>query len=106
LRGSYTIYITSYRRAVEKRDVCPQTDLISEAHAKPDSQPENLSEHAHMVYLSNLSDLRKFEQFGEEDAVLLMDNCLNDVCEEVICLLRDIRVLGTLSSPHITQIFE
>jgi hypothetical protein len=49
-------------------------------------------EYIRMVLLPNLNQLRTLEEFADEDAVLLMDNCPAHASEEVLNLSLDARV--------------
>jgi hypothetical protein len=68
------------------------TDLIVKQRAKAYINGEIFMEYMRMVFLPNLTELRSLEEFADEDAVLLMDNCSSHVGEEVLGLLPDARV--------------
>jgi hypothetical protein len=59
-----------------------------------------------MVFIPNLNELRNLEQFADEDAVLLMDNCPRHVGDVILNLLREERVRVITWPPHTTQIFQ
>jgi hypothetical protein len=82
------------------------TDLILEAPRKPYINAECFLEYIRTVFLPNLNELRTLEEFADEDAVLLMDNCPSEVGEEILSLLRDAPVLIITWTPHTTHIFQ
>jgi hypothetical protein len=49
-------------------------------------------EYIRLVFLPNLNELRSLDQFADEDAILLMDNCPSHVKDDVLNLVRDARV--------------
>jgi hypothetical protein len=49
-------------------------------------------EYIRLVFMPNVNELRSFEQFADEDAVLLMENCPSHVGEEVSIILRGTQV--------------
>jgi hypothetical protein len=63
------------------------TDLILKQRAKAHVHGEIFLEYIRMVFLPNLNELRSLEEFADEDAVSLMDNCSSHVGEEVLSLL-------------------
>jgi hypothetical protein len=58
------------------------------------------------MFLPNLNELRSFNEFAEEDPVLLMDNCPSHVSEDVLRLLHDAKVRISSWVSHPTQIFS
>jgi 2-methylisocitrate lyase-like PEP mutase family enzyme len=82
------------------------TDLILKQRAKAYVNGEIFLEYTCMVFLPNLNELRSLEEFADEDAVLLMDNSSSHVGEEVLSLLRDVRVRVISWTPHTTHIFQ
>jgi hypothetical protein len=63
-------------------------------------------EYIRTVFLPNPNELRTLEEFGEEDAVLLMDNCPSHVGEDILNLLRDARVRIITWAHHTTHLFQ
>jgi hypothetical protein len=76
------------------------------ARRKPYINAECFLESLRTIFLPNLNDLRAREQFADEDAVLLMDNCPSHVREEMFSLLRDRRVRIIILASHTTDIFQ
>jgi hypothetical protein len=74
--------------------------------AKPYVNAEIFAEYIRMVFIPNLNELRNLEQFADEDAVLLMDNCPSHVGDVILNLLRQERVRVITWPPHTTQIFQ
>jgi hypothetical protein len=58
------------------------------------------------VFLPNLAELPPLDEFAEEMAVLLMDNCPSHMTSDWIALLTEVRVRATTFAPHTTQIFH
>jgi hypothetical protein len=63
-------------------------------------------EYIHMVFMTNLNELRSLEQFADEEAVLSMDNCPSHVGEEVSAILRDTLVQIIIWQTHTTHVFQ
>jgi hypothetical protein len=63
-------------------------------------------EYIRMVFMRNLNERRSLEQFADEDAVLLMENCPNHVGEEVSTILHDSRVRIITWPSHTTHVFQ
>jgi hypothetical protein len=82
------------------------TYLILKQRAKAYANGEIFPEYIRMVFLPNFNELRSLEEFTDEDAVLLMDNCSSHVGEEVLSLLRDASVRVITLAPHTTHIFQ
>jgi hypothetical protein len=82
------------------------TDLILKQRAKACVNSKIFLEYIHMVFLPNLNELQSLEEFADEDAVLLMDNCSSHVGEEVLSLLQDSRVRVITWAHHTTHIFQ
>jgi hypothetical protein len=80
------------REALKKRRVRSGTDLILKTTEKAYLNTEIFLEYICMVFMPNLNELRSLEQFADEDAVLLTNNCPTHVGEEVSTILRDARV--------------
>jgi hypothetical protein len=57
------------------------------------------------VFLPNLAELRTLDQFADEPAVLLMDNCSSHIINDVLDLLTEARV-RVITFAHTTQIFQ
>ena len=94
------------REHLKKRGVRFGTDFILKPCQKPYINAQIFEEYIRTVFLPNLNELRSLEQFAEEDAVLLMDNCPSHVGEVILTLLRDARVRVITWPPHTTQIFQ
>jgi hypothetical protein len=58
------------------------------------------------VLVSSLTELGTLEEFVEETAILLMDNCLGYVTTNVIVLLTAARMRVMTFAPRRTQIFQ
>jgi hypothetical protein len=80
--------------------------LILRARRKPYTHAECFLEYIRTVFLPNLNELRTLEEFADEDAVLLMDNCPSRVGEEIPSLLRAARVRTIIWTSHTTHIFQ
>jgi hypothetical protein len=76
------------------------------ARQKPYINAECFLDDIRKIFLPNLNELRTLEEFAEEDAVLLMDNCPSHVGEEILSLLRDARVRIITWVSHTTHIFQ
>jgi hypothetical protein len=92
------------REQLKEKGVRFATDLIFKARRKPYINAECFLEYIRRVCLPNLNELRTLEEFGDEDAVLLMDNCPSHVGEEILSLLRDARVRIITWAPHTSQL--
>jgi hypothetical protein len=79
--------------------------LILKAKEKTYVNTEIFLEYICMVFMRNLNELGSLEQFADEDAVLLMDNCPSHV-EEVSTILRDARARVITWQPHTTHVFQ
>jgi hypothetical protein len=92
-------------RKLEKRGVRFGIDFILEERSKPYANAEFFSRsYSHRV-TSQSQGTASLEEFGDEDAVVLMDNCPSHVMDEVLGLLRYARVRVLTWAPHATQIF-
>jgi hypothetical protein len=58
------------------------------------------------VFLPTLTELRTLNEFAEEFAVLLMDNCSSHVTPDVIGLLTEARIRVITFAPHTMQVFQ
>jgi hypothetical protein len=94
------------RDALKKRGMRFGTDLILKHHAKPYINMEIFEDYIRKVFIQNLNELRSLEEFADEEAVLLMDNCPSHVGELILSVLRDVRVRVISWPPHTTQIFQ
>jgi hypothetical protein len=97
---------TRIREQLKKSGVRFGTDFILKQRSKPYINAEIFMEYIRLVFLPNLNELRSLDQFADEDAVLLMDNCPSHVKEDVLDLLRDARVRVITWAPHATHIFQ
>jgi hypothetical protein len=97
---------TNSPRAIEKHGVRFGTDVIFRHRAKPYVNAAMFAEYIRMVFIPNRNELRDPEQFADEDAVLLMDNCPSHVGDVILNLLREERVRVITWPPHTTQIFQ
>jgi hypothetical protein len=59
-----------------------------------------------MVFLPNLNNLRSLEQFANEDAVLLSDNCAKGGEDQVSDLSRGASVKVVMWAPDTMQRFQ
>jgi hypothetical protein len=80
------------RENLKKRGVRFCIDFILKARSKPCINAEFFLDYIRTVFLPNLNELRPLEEFVDEDAILLMDNCPSHVADEVLGLLRDTRL--------------
>jgi hypothetical protein len=94
------------REQLKKRGVRCGTDVILKCHSKPYINSEIFEQYLRTVFLPNLNELRALEQFGDEEAVLMMDNCPSHVTDVILTLLRDAKVRVITWPPHTTQIFQ
>jgi hypothetical protein len=94
------------RENLKKRGVRFGTDFILKARSKPYINADFFVDYIRTMFLPNLTELQALEDFTDEDAVLLMDNCPSHVTDEVLRLLRDSRVGVITWAPHTTQIFQ
>jgi hypothetical protein len=94
------------REQLKKRGVRFGTDFILKCRSKPYINSEIFEQYLRTVFLPNLNELRTLEQFGDEEAVLMMDNCPSHVTDVILTLLRDAKVRVITWPPHTTQIFQ
>jgi hypothetical protein len=64
----------SVRGQLKKHGVRNGTDLIMKSNANPYINAEIFFDYVQAVFLPNLAELRRLDEFAEETAVLLMDN--------------------------------
>jgi hypothetical protein len=69
----------SVREQLKKRGVRFGTDLIMKSNAKPYIHEEISTDDVQTVFLSNLAELQRLDEFAEEMTVLLMDNCASHI---------------------------
>jgi hypothetical protein len=69
----------SVREQLKKHGVRFGTDLIMKSNAKPYVSAGIFLDHVQTVFLPNLAELRRLDEFAEEMAVLLMDNCRSHI---------------------------
>jgi hypothetical protein len=60
--------------------------------SKPYINAEIFEEYLRTVFLPNIDELRTLDQFKEEEAILMMDNCPDHVGDVILTLLRDARL--------------
>jgi hypothetical protein len=94
------------REQSKKKGLRVGTDVILKAHRKPYINAECFLEYIRTVFLPNLNELQTLEEFADEDAVLLMNDCPSHVPEGILSLLRDARVRIITWAPHTTYIFQ
>jgi hypothetical protein len=94
------------REALKKRGVRFGTDLILKAREKGYVNTEIFLEYIRMVFMPKLNELLSLEQFADDDAVLLLDNCPSQVGDQVSTILRDARVRIITWPPHTTHVFQ
>jgi hypothetical protein len=94
------------RERLTKHGVRFGTDFILKHRAKSYINTEMFAEYIRMMFIPNLNELRNLEQFANEDAVLLMDNCPSHVGDMILNLLREERVCVITWLSHTTQIFQ
>jgi hypothetical protein len=58
------------------------------------------------VFLLNIAEARRLDEFAKEIAVLLMDNCRSHITSDLIALLTEARVRGITLAPHTTQVIQ
>jgi phosphopantothenoylcysteine synthetase/decarboxylase len=76
------------------------------SNRKPYVNTETFLDHIEIVFFPNLIELRTLDEFAEEFAVLLMDNCSSHVTGYAIALLTKARVRVITLAPHTTKIFQ
>jgi hypothetical protein len=69
----------SVREQLNKHDVRFETDLIMKSNAKPYINAEIFLDDVQTVFLPNLAEPRRLDEFAGEMAVLLMNNCAGDI---------------------------
>jgi hypothetical protein len=94
------------REQLKKHGVRFGVDLVMKVRPKPYVNAKIFLDYIKTVFLPNLAELRHLEEFAEEDAVLLLDNCPSHVTRGVIGILTDARVRVITFAPHTTQIFQ
>jgi 2-methylisocitrate lyase-like PEP mutase family enzyme len=94
------------RERLKKHGVRFGTAFILTRRATPYVNAGIFAEHIRMVFIPNLNELRNLEQFADEDAVLLIDNCPSHVGDVILNLLREERVRVITWPLHTTQIFQ
>jgi hypothetical protein len=94
------------RERLKKHGVRFGTDFILKHRAKPYVSAEIVAEYIRMVFIPNLNELRNLEQFADDDAIVLMDNCPSHIGDVILNLLREERVHVITWPPHTTQIFQ
>jgi hypothetical protein len=67
------------------------TDPILKSNSKPYINAESFLDYVQTVFLPNLAQLRRLDEFAEAMAVLLTDNCLSHITSDMIALLPDAR---------------
>jgi hypothetical protein len=65
----------SIRERLKKRAVRFGTDSIMKLNAKPSINAEIFTDDVQTVFLPNLAELPRLDEFAEEMVMLLMDNC-------------------------------
>jgi hypothetical protein len=94
------------RERLKKHGVRFGTDFSLKHRAKPYVNAAIFAEYIRMVFIPNLNELRNLEQFADENAVLLMDNCPHHVGDVILNVLREERVRVITEPQHTTQIFQ
>jgi hypothetical protein len=77
------------RENLKKRGVRFSTDFILKARSKSCIKAEFFLDSIRTVFLLNPYELSVFEEFADEDAMLLMDNYPSHVTDEAVGPLRD-----------------
>jgi hypothetical protein len=90
----------SVQEQLKKRGVRFGTDLTMKLNAKPYINAETFLDYVRTVFLSNLAEFRRLDEFADEMAVFLMDNCPSYITSDVIALLTEARVLVITFAPH------
>jgi hypothetical protein len=80
--------------------------LILKRHDTPYINADLFENYIRTVFLPHLLATRRIHDFGEEDAVLLMDNCSPHLAPAVLTLLSNARVRIITFAPRTTQIFQ
>jgi hypothetical protein len=94
------------RARLKRRGVRFGTDFILKSRSKPYISAELFTDYIRTVFLPNLTERRHFEEFRNEDVILLMDNCPSYVTDTIHSLFRDVRVRVIICPTHMTQIFQ
>jgi hypothetical protein len=93
----------SVREQLKKHRVRFGTGLIITSNAKPYINAEIFLDCVQTVFLSNLAELRRLDEFVEEMAVLLMDHYLSHIARDVIALLTEAGVRVIAFASHTTR---
>jgi hypothetical protein len=99
-------YSLRVREQFKNKGVRFGTNLILKGRRKPYINAECFLEYIRTVFPPNLNELRTLEEFADEEAVFLMDNCPSHIGEEIIRFLRDARVRIMTWAPYTTDIFQ
>jgi hypothetical protein len=91
---------------LKKRALRFGTDFILKSPAKPYISAEIFKEYVTTVFIPNLNELRSFEQFAEDKAILLIDNALGHVSKITLGFLRDASIRVITWPSYTTQIFQ
>jgi hypothetical protein len=93
----------SLREQLTKQGVRFGTDLIMKSNAKSCIKEKIFLDHVQTVFLPNLADLRRLDEFAEEMAVFLMDHCPSHITSDVIALLTEAGVRVITFAAHTTH---
>jgi hypothetical protein len=93
-------------RALEVTGMQIGKHLILKRPDKPYVNSDLFENYTRTVFRHHLLATRQMYDFGEEDAVLLMDNCSPHVASAVLTLLSNARVRIVTFAPRTTQIFQ
>jgi hypothetical protein len=74
------------------------------SRSKPYINAEICEKYMCTVFLLRLNELRRLEDFAEENVMLLMDTCLSHIGEVILIFHRGARVRIITWPPHTTQI--
>jgi hypothetical protein len=96
----------SLREQLRKHGVRFGTDFVLKHNQTPYINAVIFLDYIRTVFLPNLAELRTLDQFADEPAVLLMDNCSSHITNDVLDLLTEARVRVITFAPHTTQIFQ
>jgi uncharacterized protein (DUF1800 family) len=73
------------------------------SNAKPSINAEICLDYVQTVFLPNFVELQRLDEFTEEMAVFLMENCRSHINSDVITLLIQARVRVITFTPHTIQ---
>jgi hypothetical protein len=92
----------SVRERLKKHGVGFGTHLALKSNLEPYINAEIFLDGIRTVFLHNLAEFHALDEFAEEMAMLLMNNCSTHVTSDMIGLLAEGRVRIIILAPHTT----